>query len=179
MHDTEEDIDSERPSRSARRREALDVLVFAKQLSGLPAMRLDKLELPEDVRDELATLQRTPSHIAHKRQLAHLAKLMRAHDEEDFATARAALAHDKASRARETAALHRVESLRESLLGDKGDDALTGFIAAHPGIDHQHLRALIRQARRERETGKPPRAQRELFRTLWEIEKALDTDQRG
>lgn len=170
MRSSEEDSGDERPSRSARRREALDVLAFAKQLSELPSARLDKLALPEDVRDELAEVQRTPSHIAHKRQLAHLAKLMRAHDEEAFAAARAALAHDRASGAREAAALHRIETLREDLLGEDGDAVLTPFIGANPGIDHQHLRALIRQARRERDTGKPPRAQRELFRLLRDLD---------
>jgi ribosome-associated protein len=170
MHDDEASTDNERPSRSARRREALDVLAFAKQLSELPAARLDALGLPDAVREELAEVQRTPSHIAHKRQLAHLAKLMRAHDEEEFAAARAALAKDRATTAREAAALHHLEDLRERLLGDDGDAALTGFIAAHPGIDHQRLRALIRQSRREREADKPPRAQRELFRLLRELE---------
>ena len=179
MHDQEEDQDNERPSRSARRREALDVLAFAKQLSELPRARLSKLELPEDVCDELAEVQRTPSHIAHKRQLAHLAKLMRAHDEEAFAPARAALANDRGKNARETAALHRAEALREDLLGDNGDAALTAFSTAHPGIDHQHLRALIRQSRRERETNKPPRTQRELFRLLRESEKHSDADPHG
>lgn len=166
MHDTEDATDHERPSRSARKREALDVLALATQLAGLSAARLDQLELPDDIRAELAEVQRTPSHIAHKRQLAHLAKLMRAHVGEDFESARAALANAKASGAREAAALHRAEALREDLLGDDGDAALTAFITAHPGIDHQRLRALIRQARRERGAGKPPSAQRELFRLL-------------
>lgn len=178
MQDREDDQD-ERPSRSARRREALDVLAFAKQLSELAPSRLAKLELPEDVRDELAEVQRTPSHIAHKRQLAHLAKLMRAHDEEAFTAARSTLANDRGKSAVETAALHRTEALRENLLGNNGDVALTAFTTAHPGIDHQHLRALIRQSRRERETSKPPRVQRELFRLLREIEKPFDTDQSG
>lgn len=172
MHDDEASTDNERPSRSARRREALDVLAFARQLSELPPARIDKLGLPGDVREELAELQRTPSHIAHKRQLAHLAKLMRAHDEREFAPARAALANDRAANARETAALHHVEALRERLLGDDGDAVLTTFIDAHPGIDHQRLRALIRQSRRESDADKPPRAQRELFRLL----RDLDTD---
>ncbi|WIG55894.1 MAG: hypothetical protein OJF61_001682 [Rhodanobacteraceae bacterium] len=176
MRSPEETEDNERPSRSARRREALDVLAFAKQLSELPPARLAKLDLPDDVRDELAEVQRTPSHIAHKRQLAHLAKLMRAHDDEDFAAARAALANDRSANARETAALHRAEALREGLLGDNADSALTAFISTHPDIDHQHLRALIRQSRRERETNKPPRAQRELFRLLRDSEKPLDAD---
>ena len=171
MRSPEETEENERPSRSARRREALDVLAFAKQLSELPPARLAKLDLPDDVRDELAEVQRTPSHIAHKRQLAHLAKLMRAHDDETFASARAALANDRSKNARETAALHRAEALREDLLGDNADATLTEFITAHPGIDHQHLRALIRQSRRERETNKPPRAQRELFRFLREMQE--------
>jgi len=169
MRSIDEDADHERPSRSARRRGALDVLAFARQLSELPPARLDKLELPEDVRDELVEVQRTPSHIAHKRQLAHLAKLMRAHDEDDFAPARAALANDRTTTARETAALHRTEALRETLLGEHADTALTSFITENPDIDHQHLRALIRQARRERDAGKPPRAQRELFRLLRDL----------
>lgn len=142
------------------------MLAFARQLSELPPARLDALELPEDIRDELAEVQRTPSHIAHKRQLAHLAKLMRAHDEGDFAAARGALANDRAAGAREAAALHRIEGLREKLLGESGDAALTDFIATHPQADRQHLCALIRQARREREADQPPRAQRELFRLL-------------
>lgn len=170
MHEREKDQDGERSSRSARRREALDVLAFAKQLSELPPARLAKLELPEDVRDELAEVQRTPSHIAHKRQLAHLAKLMRAHDEEAFAGAHAALANDRGKNARETAALHRAEGLREDLLGANADATLTAFINAHPGIDDQHLRALIRQSRREREANKSPRAQRELFRLLRDLD---------
>ncbi len=166
MHDTEEETGALRPSRSARRREALDVLAFARQLADLPPARLDRLDLPDDVREELAEVQRTPSHIAHKRQLAHLAKLMRAHDDGAFAAARAALANDRAANAREAATLHRIEALREQLLADGGDAALTAFIAARPDLDHQRLRALIRQSRRERETGKAPRAQRELFRLL-------------
>lgn len=170
MHDDSADTADERPSRSARKREALDVLMLAKQLSELPPARIAQLELPDDVRAEVAVVQRTPSHIAHKRQLAHLAKLMRVHDEGEFAAARAALANARAAGARDAAELHRVEHLRDELLGDNGDAALTTFIAANPGIDHQRLRALIRQARRERDAAKPPRAQRELFRLLRDID---------
>ncbi|MGH8124934.1 MAG: ribosome biogenesis factor YjgA [Rhodanobacteraceae bacterium] len=164
MHPT--DPDAERPSRTVRRREALDVLALARQLSDLPQARIAQLNLPDDVRDEIAEVQRTPSHAAHKRQLAHLAKVMRAHGDEAFAAVRAALANDRATGAREAAALHHVEVVRENLLGEDGDAALTAFIDEHPDTDHQHLRALIRQSRRERESGKPPRAQRELFRLL-------------
>lgn len=160
------DPDDDIPSRSARRREALDVLAFAGQLAALPPARLSQLDLPADIRDELAVLQRTPSHIAHKRQLAHLAKVMRAHAAADFADARAALANAKVAGVRDAAVLHHTEALRESLLGGDGDDALNAFIAAHPDADRQRLRALVRRARVERDRQQPPRAQRELFRML-------------
>lgn len=162
--------DNGRPSRSARRREALDVLALARALSALPAARIEQLELPDDVRRELAELRRTPSHIARKRELGHVAHLMRAHGDEAFAAVRAALANDRAAGAREAAGLHRIEALRDALLDAADDAPLTAFIDAHAGCDRQQLRSLIRQARRERVDGRPPRAQRELFRML----RALD-----
>ncbi|HEX7348964.1 MAG TPA: ribosome biogenesis factor YjgA [Rhodanobacteraceae bacterium] len=171
MHASDDTLDDERPSRSARRREALDVLTLARQLSELPVTRLDRLQLPDNVRAAVTAVQRTPSHIAHKRELAHLAKLMRAHADAEFAPARAELANDRAASARDTAALHRAEALRDQLLDDTGDVALTAFIAAHPTVEHQELRTLLRQARRERAAAKPPRAQRELFRLLRELDR--------
>ena len=166
-HDADPDTDQgdDRPSRSARRREALDVLALAKQLLELPPSRLAKLELPGDVTDEIGNVRKISSHIARKRQLGHLAKLMRRHDEEVFAPARAALANERAAGARDAAAAHQLEVLRERLLSE-GDAALSELIAAHPDLDRQHLRALIRQARLEREANKPLHAYRELFRVL-------------
>ena len=166
--DPELSRDDEQPSRSARRREALDVLALAKQLLELPPSRIGKLELPADVVGEIGNVRKITSHIARKRQLAYLAKLMRRHDEEVFAPARAALANERAAGAREAAAAHQLEALRERLLGE-GDVALSELIAAHPDLDRQHLRALIRQARQEREANKPLHAYRELFRVLRQL----------
>ncbi|HEU0276760.1 MAG TPA: ribosome biogenesis factor YjgA [Rhodanobacteraceae bacterium] len=169
--DPDEPDDRERPSRSARRRDALDVLALAGQLAALPAARLTRLQLPDDVRERIADVRRTPSHIAHKRELAHLAKTMRAHDPEEFQGAREALANAHGVAARDAAALHQIETLRERLLGVDAEAALTEFIAAHPEVDRQRLRNLIRQAHRERDAGQPPRAQRELFRYLRDVEQ--------
>jgi len=169
-HDADPDAEQtgDRPSRSARRREALDVLDLAKKLVELPPSRVAKLELPDEVQGEIANVRKITSHIARKRQLAHLAKLMRRHDEETFAAARAALANERAAGAREAASMHRLEELRERLLIE-GDAGLSELIAKHPALDRQHLRALIRQARSEREANKPMHAYRELFRILREL----------
>ena len=87
-------------------------------------------------------------------------------DDADLAFARASIDDDRAANARAAAALHRIESLRDALMDQHGDEALAALIAGHPAADHQRLRALVRQARREREAAKPPRWQRELFRLL-------------
>ena len=49
------------------------------------------------------------------------------------------------------------------------DDALTAFIAEYPQADAGALRTLIRNTRKERELGKPPKNFRALFQVLREI----------
>lgn len=154
------------PSRTQQRREALAVLALASQLVELQPTRLAKLELPEDVRHEIDITRRTPSHGAHKRQLAFLAKVMRRYDDADFAAVRAELGDNRERQRAENAAMHRMEAMRERLLGDD-PAALPELITAYPQVDTQRLRALIRQARSEQGTAnKPPRAYREIFRLL-------------
>ena len=163
------------PSRTQQRREALAVLELATQLVELPPARLAKIALPEDVREEIANVQRIAAHIARKRQLAFLAKKMRRHDDDAFAAARAALGDNRDRQRQETAAMHRLEALRERLLDDDGDDALSDLLARHPDLDRQHLRALVRQARVEKATpNKPPRAYREIFRLLKTLQAETD-----
>ena len=155
------------PSRTQQRRDALAVLALASQLVELPPSRLAKLELPDDVRREVEITRKITAHIARKRQLAFLAKVMRRHDDEAFAAVRAELGENREKQRQETAATHRLEALRERLLGEDGDEAISALIELHPGVDRQHLRALIRQARVEQATpNKPLRAFRELFQLL-------------
>ena len=155
------------PSRSQQRRDALDVLALAGQLATLEPGRLARLPVPEHLLPHIAEARRITSHIARKRELAFLAKLMRRHDSTAFDSVRAALGENRDRQRQETAAMHRLEALRERLLGEAGDTALSGLIAQHPDVDRQQLRSLIRQARVEQATpNKPPRAYRELFQLL-------------
>ena len=163
------------PSRTQQRREALATLALARQLVEMPPTRLARLELPEDVRQEVAVTRRITANIAHKRQLAYLAKVMRRHGDEAFAAIRAELGENRDRQRQENAAMHRLESLREQLLGDD-EQPLSTLIAEHPDLDRQHLRSLIRQARAERAANKPPRAYRELFQLLKEMGTESNSD---
>ena len=68
----------------------------------------------------------------------------------------------------ETAKLHHIEHQRDLLLQD--DSELTKLIADYPNLDVQNLRTLIRNARKEREANKPPKAYREIFQLLKNLE---------
>lgn len=154
------------PSRTQQRRDALAVLTLAGQLVELPPSRLDKLGLPEDVRREIDITRRMTAHGAKKRQLAFLAKVMRRYDDEDFAAARAELGENREKQRQDTAAMHRLEAMRDRLVA-KDESALSELIAEYPQVDRQHLRSLIRQAGVEKDTpNKPPRAFREIFQLL-------------
>ena len=157
------------PSRSANRRAALDVLELGEQLVALTATQLGKLPIPEELLPHIRETQRITSFGARKRQLAFLAKQMRKLDDEELDAIRDAMSKDGEAARRETAALHRVEALRDALLGFEGDAAMTALLAEHPHADRQHLRQLVRNAHEERKRNKPPHAFRELFRELKEL----------
>jgi ribosome-associated protein len=94
---------------------------------------------------------------------------MRTLDEEEVAIIQRAIDSWKGASKSETAALHALERRREKLLADDG--ALTVLLAEHPHLDVQHLRTLIRNARKEQAESKPPKAYREIFQILKDLNK--------
>ena len=156
------------PSRSQNRREALEVLALGEKLVSLSEAQLAKLPVPDSLLPHIRECKRITAHIAHKRQLAYLAKQMRREDDEVLEAIRDALDEHGETARREVAAMHRVEAWRERLLDD-GDAALAQLLDEHPTADRQHLRALVRNALDERHKNKPPRAFRELYRELREL----------
>lgn len=158
--DTARDDDA-RPSKSQRKREMDALQTLGVQLLRLNVEQLARLDLPEALRDALADAHRITSHEGRRRQLQYIGRLMRSIDP---APLRRALADATGASRAAVALMHRCERLRDRLLAD--DAALAEFIAAHPHIDAQRLRATIRAARRERAHGQPPQHARELYRWL-------------
>ncbi len=155
-------------SRSQNRREALEILALGEQLADLTEAQLLKLPVPESLLPHIRDARRITSHIAHKRQLAFLAKQMRREDDETLAAIRDALAAGGDATRRDVAAMHRVEAWRERLI-DEGDVALAELLDQYPDADRQGLRQLMRNTLEEHKRNKPPRAYRELFRVLREL----------
>jgi ribosome-associated protein len=153
-------------SKTKRKKEMLELQALGVALVELPESQLATMDIAEKLREAALAAQRITSHEGKRRQLQYIGRLMR---DVDPAPIRAQLDALTGHSAQDAARHRRLEALREKLLAD--DDALTAYVAEHPGADAQELRTLIRNTRREQKEGRPPRAFRELFRVL----KALDT----
>ncbi|MBF6022892.1 ribosome biogenesis factor YjgA [Lysobacter niastensis] len=156
------------PSRSQNRREALEVLALGEKLVSLTEAQLAKLPVPESLLPHIRECKRITANIAHKRQLAFLAKQMRREDDEVLERIRDALDESGDAARREIAAMHRVEAWRERLL-EGGDAALAQLLDEYPTADRQQLRQLVRNTLEERKRNKPPRSFRELYRALRDL----------
>ena len=162
----------DRPSKSQIKREMHVLLDLGKQLIELSDDRLKQLPLAERLYEAIRLAQRTTSREGKRRQTHFVGKLMRDAPADEI---RAQLDVWENGSREETAAMHRLESLRDKLLTD--DDALTELLNAHPGADVQALRATIRAARKEAQgnaalqAGQEP--QRKHYRALFQALKAL------
>ena len=134
-------------------------------LVALPEGMLQAMTLEPRLLEAVLEAKRITAHEGKRRQIQYIGRLMR---DVDPAPIRARIAELEGSSAQASARHRRLEAWRERLIAD--DEALTAFAAEHPGADLQTLRALIRNARKESKEGKPPRAFRELFRVLKDIE---------
>ncbi len=165
MHyeDHEEELDLP-PSKTKIKQQMHDLQGIGEQLVELGNDRLKQLNLPERLYDAVCEMKRINKFGAQRRQMQFIGRLMR---EVETAPIIAKLEAWNGSSRQHTAYLHQIERWRDRLL--ENDAALTELLAAHPDADAQHLRALIRNAHKEKELGKPPKSYREIFQVLREI----------
>ncbi|MBS0306843.1 MAG: DUF615 domain-containing protein [Proteobacteria bacterium] len=160
-----DDGSAARPSKSELKRRSQAVQALGLELAGLAADKLAVIEMPETLRAAIDEYRRTKSHEGRRRQLQYVGKLMR---DADHAALRQALAAATEGSAHETLALHAAERWRAELIAE--DAALARWLGAHPGCDAQHLRSLVRAARRDAAgpaaQARQPRSHRELFRYI-------------
>jgi ribosome-associated protein len=169
---TEFEEEYERPSKSEAKRQSNALQKMGEVLVEAPRDRVKRVPMPEDVLDAILVCQTITNHEGRRRQMQFVGKKMRTLDEEEIALIQKAIDSWKGASKSETAAMHALERRREKLLAD--DNALTTLLSENPELDVQHLRTLIRNARKEQAENKPPKAYREIFQIL----KQLDADKR-
>jgi ribosome-associated protein len=159
-------------SRTERKQESEALQGLGEELVNLRSDLADQLPLTEKLREALVEARRITSLEGLRRQRQFIGKLMRRQAPGTLEAIAAALKAQHGQSARDTEALHRVETWRDGLIADDGQVGL--WLSEFPGTDAQHLRALVRQARKDARpavAGAPVRhgrAYREIFRLVRE-----------
>ena len=139
--------------------------------AGLMTRLIENNGLPEKLVDAVNDAKRITNFEGRRRQMQFIGKLMRKLDEATVAAIEAAMEEQRKPSAQATLALHQAEQWRDKLIAD--DDALTRWLEQDPAADVQHLRALIRQARKDAQavTERPGEALRhgKAYREIFQI----------
>jgi len=151
-------------SKSQIKREMHELQALGKQLVELPTKQLVDIPLSEKIRDTIVAAK-TLKHGAIRRQLQYIGRLMQKEDEESIRTMLHKLQQPHKD---EVKAFHQLEQWRDQLLlGDQ--DLLNELASKFVNFDHQHVRQLIRNAKKEQEKNKPSKSARLLFKYLTEM----------
>lgn len=157
--------ETERPSKSARKREVEALQTLAGQMAGLSDAELGRLGVDQRLRDAISLVRPMRPSGARNRQLKHCVKFM---DSAALGEVRAYLDDRHSQQVSANRAFHAIERWRDRLLDDGDNKALEELFDAHQDLDRQRLRQLVRDARREKDSGSPAGAGRRLFRYLRE-----------
>jgi len=160
-YDDEEIDNGKSKSQVKREMEALQNLGL--KLTELKPIQLKKMPIGEDLLQAIKESYNIRQREAKRRHLQFIGKLMR---DEDGEAIQYALDEFDSSSQRFAQQLHQIESWREKLILE-GNDALSEFIANHDGsIDVQHLRQLVRNAKKDKQNDKNTGSAKKLFQFL-------------
>ena len=165
---TEFEQEYDRPSKSQLKRDMTALQKLGAELVAEARDRVKRVPMPEDVREAILECQLIKDHEGRRRQLQYVGKKMRTLNEDELAAIQRTLDSWRGLSKADTNAMHALERKRDKLLTD--EKTLTELLVANPELDAQQLRALIRNARKEQAENKPPKAYRELFQILKQIQ---------
>ena len=148
-------------SKTQRKKAVHELQDLGEALVELGEERLAQVEMPDFLRDAVIAARGITAHGARKRQRQYIGKLMRKVDAEPI---RAKLDTWLAQSRGPTLTHKRAEEWRNRLLDEDG--ALSNLLREYPRADTTYLQKLMDATARERETGHPPRAFRQLYQAL-------------
>jgi ribosome-associated protein len=155
-------------SKSQIKRELHALQDLGERLTTLKADVLAKLPLTDALQKALAEAPKHKAHIARKRHLQYIGKLMR---EQDIDAIVGLIDQLDSSTREYNERFHALERWRDRLI-EGGDSALESFVVDYPDTDRQHLRGLIRHAQHEAAHNKPPAAARKVFKYIRDLDEA-------
>jgi ribosome-associated protein len=166
MNEEQEIPEQEEVSKSEIKRELQALQALGERLAGLKPALWAQFGFSPTMLEALEESRRIQSHIALRRHIRRLGKLLWHEDKDQVQQLFERMDN---AQLEENRRFHRLEQWRERLL-EGGDPVLKELLDRCPEADSQHLRQLIRQGRKELELQKPPAASRKLFKYLRELD---------
>ena len=151
-------------SKTEMKNDMNDLQKLGEELVALKPAALEKFPISDDLYVAIKDAQRFKNE-ARRRQLQYIGKLMRNIDPQPI---QAALDKLRNKHAQATAELHKLEMLRDRVV-EEGDATIEEIMDTYPTADRQRLRQLARQAKKEKQQAKPPKASREIFQILKDL----------
>ncbi len=153
-------------SRSAKKRAAKAIQELASTLITMAEADYRRLPLSGVIAEELEQARAIKSHGARKRQLKHLAGLLR-EDDESREQIETFMAEIERGHRQKTAGFHHLEELRERLCDpDRCTEALEEIEETLPSVDTAKIHRLAKSVQNSADK----RAFREIFRLLRDAE---------
>ncbi|MDH3807879.1 MAG: DUF615 domain-containing protein [Desulfuromonadales bacterium] len=166
----EEEVRSLGRGRSAKKREAKAIEELAQRLTEITASELGKLPKSPELSTEIELARSTKGNSSRKRQIKHLAGVLRDHEEQRVAI-EAALDGQSVMQRQESLAFHHLEELRDRLCAvDTFSAALTEVRTLYPQLDDGKLARLAGSVHEHNDK----KAAREIFRRLRKAEEIND-----
>ena len=156
----------ERPNKTQLKRDMKVMHDLGKELVELPTSKFDQVTLSERMIDAVMLAKKLKKS-ALQRQLRFISSIIK---EEDTDTIRLELNRIALPQQQGNDAFHDVENWRDRLIA--GDNELINeLLDKYPQADRQHIRQLVRNAVKETQQNKPPKASRLLFKYLKELQE--------
>ncbi len=157
--------EEELKSKTQIKQEMHDLQDLGRRLLELKPSVMAALPITERLRLALEETRRIKSNNARKRHMQFIGKLMR---DQELELLLQAVDRQDTSSTEYNRIFHQLEKWRDRLINED-KEALSDYLADQPGADVQHLRQLIRNAKKELKEEKPPTYSRKLFRYLREL----------
>lgn len=179
MREVDEDGLAIRPNKTRLKRELAELQKLVVEIINLGGGDRARLDLDDKFLDGVHRASAMKASSGRNREIKYLTKLLQ---KQDLDHVRNWFENRNSKHSEENRHFHVLEKWRDRLIAE-GDAALQRYLEQYPQTDRQQIRALIRSAVKERNTGKPAGAGRKLFRTLRDnsaeaMESAILLDQK-
>jgi ribosome-associated protein len=158
-------------SRTRKKQQAKEIEKLADQLAEMPDNQFKQLTISGQLRQEVELARATKGRSSHRRQVKHLAGMLRKQDDELHRLQEQLQHLDQVSRS-EKKDFHRLEKLRDRLCeASSFDEAFNEMLNFYPQIDRKAISRLARSVHQHNDR----RAYREIFKRLRDSEQAEET----